>query len=39
MNIELLNADATAIQENIEYAFVVDAELAHIGGGQAVVDY
>lgn len=39
MNIELLNADTTAIQEDIQYTFVIDAELAQIGGGQAVVDY
>lgn len=39
MNIELQNAETIQTEEEFQYAFVVNAELAYVGGGSALVDY
>ncbi len=39
MNIELHSAEIASTQEQPQYVFVVDADLAHVGGGSTVVDY
>ena len=39
MNNELHLADIDLTEEQIQYAFVVDADLASVGGGSALVDY
>ncbi len=39
MNIELQNAETIQTEDEIQYAFVGNAELASVGGGSALVDY
>lgn len=39
MNIEMQIAEINQTEELIHYAFVVDADLASVGGGSALVDY
>ena len=39
MNIELHIAEIDQTEAQIQYAFVVDADLASVGGGSALVDY
>ncbi len=39
MNIALHSVDTVLTEESIQYTFVVDADLADVGGGTAVVDY
>ena len=39
MNIELQNAETSLTEEQVQYTFVIDTELAHVGGGSAIADY
>ncbi len=39
MNIDLQDAETILTEQQIQYVLVVDAELAYVGGGTAVVDY
>ena len=39
MTTELLGSDLHATEEPFAYHFIVDAELAQVGGGSALVDY
>lgn len=38
MNVESQTVEAV-VEEQVQYQFVVDAELVHVGGGSAFVDY
>ena len=38
MNVESQTVEAV-VEEQAQYHFVVDAELVHVGGGSAFVDY
>jgi hypothetical protein len=39
MNVELQNPVIVAIEEQPQYRFVIDAELASVGGGSAMANY
>lgn len=39
MNVEAINAEVVLSEEQCQYVFVVDADLAHVGGGSGVVNY
>lgn len=39
MNIELHAQEIILTEEAVQYKFVLDADLAHVGGGSAVLDY
>ena len=39
MNLELNNVELALVEEQIQYVLLVDASLAHVGGGNAVADY
>ena len=39
MSIELHTQETIVTEEAVQYKFVVDADLASVGGGSAVLDY
>lgn len=39
MNLELNTQQAILTEEAVQYKFVVEADLVHVGGGSAVMDY
>ena len=39
MNIELDSDEIILTEEKTQYVFVIDADLAHVGGGSALVNY
>lgn len=39
MNVELNAQESILTEEQVQYKFVIDADLAYVGGGSAVLDY
>jgi hypothetical protein len=39
MNIELQTSESTTQEESLQYQFVIDADLIHVGGGTGLLDY
>ncbi len=39
MNLELTSDEITLTEEQREYVFVIDADLARVGGGSSLVNY
>ena len=39
MHIELNSQDIVSTDAPVQFAFVVDADLANVGGGSVVIDY
>ena len=39
MDIELQILDVAAAEPTVQYQFVVDADLVHVGGGTGLMDY
>lgn len=39
MNVELISDEVTSIEDQFQYAFVIDADLAQVGGGSTTVNY
>ncbi len=39
MNIDLHTSDLAVNEEPMQYQFVIDADLVHVGGGTGLLDY
>ncbi len=39
MNVELISDEVVKTEDQCQYAFVIDADLAQVGGGSVVLNY